>query len=134
MHYVGMTAMRLNGRVDYDRDLVIGSVVIAVVAATVALWLAVTVRGPLAIIGSALVMGIAVSGMHYTGMAAMSVHLHDGAARTPPGATVSTLLTPIILTVIFGVIALVFAVLAAPTEEDRAELAYLNARIAGRSS
>jgi NO-binding membrane sensor protein with MHYT domain len=134
MHYVGMTAMRLNGRVDYASSLVIGSVVIAVVAATVALWLAVTVRSPLAITGSALVMGVAVSGMHYTGMAAMSVHLHDRAAGTLPGATVSTLLMPIVLTVIFGVIALVFAVLAAPTDEERAEVAYLNARIAGRSS
>jgi NO-binding membrane sensor protein with MHYT domain len=134
MHYVGMTAMRLNGRVDYAIGPVIGSVVIAVVAATVALWLAVTVRRPLAITGSALLMGIAVSGMHYTGMAAMSVHLHDGATGALPGATVSIVLVPIVLTVVFGVIALLFAVLAAPTEEERAAAAYLNAQTAGRSS
>ncbi|WP_326558560.1 MHYT domain-containing protein [Micromonospora sp. NBC_01796] len=132
MHYVGMTAMHLNGQVDYATGPVIASVVIAVVAATVALWLAVTVRSPLAIVGSALVMGIAVSGMHYTGMSAMSVHLHDNATAALPGATVSTLLLPIVLTVIFGVVALVYAVLAAPNEEDRAAVAYLNARMAER--
>ncbi|MFK3985590.1 MHYT domain-containing protein [Micromonospora sp. NPDC050397] len=54
MHYVGMGAMRLNGDVGYEHGRAIGSVVIAVVAATVALWLAVTVKGPLAIVGSAL--------------------------------------------------------------------------------
>ncbi|WSN14852.1 signal protein [Micromonospora sp. NBC_01699] len=131
MHYVGMNAMRLDGRVEYATGPVIASVVIAVVAATVALWLAVTVRTPLAIIGSALVMGIAVSGMHYTGMSAMSVHLHENMG-TLAGAAVSTLLLPIVLTVIFGVVGLVYAVLAAPTEEDRAAVAYLNARMAER--
>lgn len=129
MHYVGMGAMRLNGDVVYQRGRVIASVVIAVVAATVALWLAVTVRGPWAIVGSALVMAVAVSGMHYTGMSAMSVHLHDGVGGALPGATASTLLLPIVLTVIFGVVALVYAVLAAPNEEDRAAVAYLDARM-----
>ncbi|RKR92612.1 NO-binding membrane sensor protein with MHYT domain [Micromonospora pisi] len=128
MHYVGMAAMRLNGHVAYGRDRVIASVVIAVVAATVALWLAVTVRGRWAIAGSALVMGIAVSGMHYTGMSAMSVQLHDRISGAQPGASASTLLLPIVLTVIFGLITLVYAVLAAPTEEDRAAVAYLNVR------
>ena len=53
------------------------SVVIAVVASTVALWLAMTVRRGLAIFASALVMGVAVNGMHFTGMSALSVHRHE---------------------------------------------------------
>ncbi|HEU5110471.1 MAG TPA: MHYT domain-containing protein, partial [Micromonosporaceae bacterium] len=44
MHYMGMAAMRLNGAVTYDQTLVAASIVIAVVAATVALWLCQTVR------------------------------------------------------------------------------------------
>ena len=36
-----------------------------------------TVRRLLAVIASALVMGIAVNGMHFTGMSALSVHLHE---------------------------------------------------------
>ena len=57
------------------------SVVIAVVAATAALWAAGQVRGFLRSVGASLVMGLAVSGMHYTGMAALSVHLHDAAEQ-----------------------------------------------------
>lgn len=132
MHYTGMAAMRLDGRVDYAPGPVGLSIGIAVVAATVALWLAVTVSRGWAIAGSSLLMGLAVSGMHYTGMSAMSVHLH-GTATNLSGATESTLLIPILLTVIFVVIGLLYAVLAAPTEEDRAATAYLNARMAERT-
>jgi len=49
------------------------SIVIAVVAATVALWLAFNLRGNLQRFGSAFVMGIAVCGMHYTGMYALKL-------------------------------------------------------------
>jgi len=132
MHYMGMYAMRLDGEVHYDRGLVLASIAIAVVAATVALWLAVTVRGGGAIVASALVMGVAVCGMHFTGMAAMSVTPHEPDLLS--GATASTLLVPIVLAVIFVMVGLVYAVLAAPTEEDRAGTAYLEARIADRDA
>jgi NO-binding membrane sensor protein with MHYT domain len=131
MHYTGMYAMRLDGEVSYDRQLVITSIVIAVVAATVALWLCITVRKPIAIIGSALVMGVAVNGMHFTGMFAMSVRLHEPTGALT-GATASNLLIPIVLAVIFVVIGLIYAMLAAPTDEDRAGAAYMDARLNGR--
>jgi NO-binding membrane sensor protein with MHYT domain len=127
MHYTGMAAMRLDGRVDYDPTRVVLSVVIAVVAATVALWLAMTVRRGLAIVASALLMGVAVNGMHFTGMSAVSVHLHARQGEVT-GAGFSTLLVPIVLAVVFGVVGLVYALLAAPTDEDRAAAAYLDAR------
>ncbi|MFV2026734.1 MHYT domain-containing protein [Micromonospora sp. LOL_013] len=133
MHYTGMAAMRLNGDIDYARGRVTLSVVIAVIAATVALWLAVTVRRPLAMTGSALLMGVAVNGMHFTGMTAMSVHLHEPTGVLN-GATAATLLVPIGVAVLLVVIGLVYAVLSAPTEEDRAAAAYLDARIAERRS
>ncbi|MEV6816999.1 MHYT domain-containing protein [Micromonospora sp. NPDC051296] len=103
------------------------SVLIAVLAATAALWLAVTVRRGLAILASALVMGVAVNGMHFTGMSALSVHLHEQRGEIA-GAEVGTLLVPIVLLVVFGVVGLVYALLAAPTDEDRAAAAYLDAR------
>jgi NO-binding membrane sensor protein with MHYT domain len=71
MHYTGMAAMIMKARIDYDPTLFYGSLVIAVVAATVALWLAFNLRGNLQRFGSALVMGVAVCGMHYTGMFAV---------------------------------------------------------------
>jgi NO-binding membrane sensor protein with MHYT domain len=131
MHYTGMAAMRLDGTVDYDRTLVAASIAIAVVAATVALWFTVIVNKPIAIIGSALVMGVAVSGMHYTAMFAMEVHLH-GTGRTPLGATVFGLLLPIVLLVVFVLVGLIYAVMAAPTDEDRAGFAYLDSRMHDR--
>ena len=127
MHYTGMAAMRLDGTLAYDRARVALSVLIAVVAATVALWLAMTVRRGLAIVASALVMGIAVNGMHFTGMSALSVHLHHRPGQIS-GTEVSGLLVPIVLAVIFVVVGLVYALLAAPTAEDVAGTAYLDAR------
>lgn len=127
MHYTGMAAMRLNGSLGYDTTRVVLSVVIAVVASTVALWLAMTVRRGLAIFASALVMGVAVNGMHFTGMSALSVHRHERAGEVT-GTGVSTLLVPIVLAVIFGVVGLLYALLAAPTDDDRAAAAYLDGR------
>jgi NO-binding membrane sensor protein with MHYT domain len=129
MHYTGMAAMRLDGDISYGTGRVLESIAIAVVAATVALWLALTVKSTIAIVGAALIMGVAVNGMHFTGMSAMSVRDH-ATTRTLPGTSGSTLLIPIGLAVIFTVLGLVYALMAAPTEEDRAGAAYLAARLA----
>ena len=75
MHYLGMAAMQTHGTLHYSVPTVVTSVVIAVVAATAALWAAVSIHGLWSSLGASLVMGIAVTGMHYTGMAAVSVHL-----------------------------------------------------------
>ncbi|MFJ9395196.1 MHYT domain-containing protein [Streptomyces californicus] len=76
MHYLGMAGMRVDARLAYDTPLVALSVVIAGCAATGALWAAVTLRGTLASLGASVLMAVAVTGMHYTGMAALNVHLH----------------------------------------------------------
>ena len=127
MHYSGMAAMNLDGEISYGTTRVALSVAIAVVAATVALWLTVTVQKPLIILVSAMIMGVAVNGMHFTGMSAMAVRTAPPTGQLP-GATATTLLIPIGLAVVFGVLGLVYALMAAPTEEDRAGLAYMAAR------
>ena len=71
MHYTGMAAMIMPATIEYDPTLFYASLVIAVAAATVALWLAFNLRGNLQRFGSAFVMGVAVCGMHYTGMFAV---------------------------------------------------------------
>ncbi|GID96617.1 membrane protein [Amorphoplanes digitatis] len=129
MHFTGMYAMRLDGTIEYLTSRVVAAVIIAVVAATVALWLAMTVRRPSAIVASALVMGVAVNGMHFTGMSAMSVRPTAVGLDPPTGATAGTLLIPIGLAVIFGVLGLAYALMAAPTDEDRAAAAYLASRL-----
>ena len=127
MHYTGMAAMKLNGEVSYGKAMVGASIGIAVVAAAVALWLAVTVRRPLVIFIAALVMGIAVNGMHFTGMIAMSVEAQPSTGDLP-GATASGMIVPIGVAVIFGIIALAYVLMSAPTEEDRVASAYLAQR------
>ena len=70
MHYTGMAAMRLPATMTYSTGLVAASVVIAIIAATAALWLAFNFNQGWRKVGGAVVMGIAVCGMHYTAMAA----------------------------------------------------------------
>ncbi|MFF4652125.1 MHYT domain-containing protein [Streptomyces sp. NPDC001380] len=94
MHYLGMAALRLHGSVGYDPPLVVLSVLIAVVAATAALWAALTVRGGAAAAGASLVMGVAVSSMHYTGMAAVHIRM-DPARAALGGATAMQFIFPL---------------------------------------
>jgi NO-binding membrane sensor protein with MHYT domain len=70
MHYTGMAAMVMPATLSYRPSLFVLSLVIAVVASIAALWLAFNLRGNWQMFGSAFVMGAAVCGMHYTGMAA----------------------------------------------------------------
>lgn len=71
MHYLGMAAMQTSRPVSYDTRVVALSWVVAIVAATAALWAALYVRGLKAVFAATPVMGLAVCGMHYTGMYAM---------------------------------------------------------------
>ncbi|GAA2933811.1 MULTISPECIES: MHYT domain-containing protein [Streptomyces] len=96
MHYLGMASMRLDGKLEYNTVTVGISVAIAMCAATAALWAAGQVRGFLWSVGASLVMGLAVSGMHYTGMAALDVHLHGTAAPTS-GESPAALLAPMLI-------------------------------------
>lgn len=76
MHYLGMAAMRMSAMLRYDLTGFFLSLIIAVVLANLALWIRYglqqhkaysTVRS---IALGGIVMGLAISGMHYTGMAA----------------------------------------------------------------
>ena len=86
MHYTGMAAMRMPGAVAYDPALVGLSVAIAMVASTAALWLVFRPHGIAGKLVAAAVMGLAVAGMHYTGMAAatFAAGAHGGHAGAPP--------------------------------------------------
>jgi NO-binding membrane sensor protein with MHYT domain/signal transduction histidine kinase len=86
MHYVGMAAMRMEAEIRYQPVLFVLSVLIAIGASVAALWLAFWFRREQRAwtwpkLGSALLMGVAISGMHYTGMAAARFT----PAPVPPG-------------------------------------------------
>jgi NO-binding membrane sensor protein with MHYT domain len=87
MHYTGMAAMKMSATIRYDQTLVLISIVIAVVASIAALWLAFNMRGKLMMFGSAIVMGIAVCGMHYTAMLAAEFVVVPGMAVPTNGVS-----------------------------------------------
>jgi diguanylate cyclase (GGDEF)-like protein/PAS domain S-box-containing protein len=78
MHYTGMAAMRMPGvSIGYDPVLVGISIGIAIVAATAAFWLAFRTQATWERLVAAVVMGLAIAGMHYTAMAAASFTVDD---------------------------------------------------------
>jgi PAS domain S-box-containing protein len=68
MHYTGMGAMRMAASIAYDPRWVVISIVIAVGASVVALWLAFRNTSAVQRLFAGLVMGLAISGMHYAAM------------------------------------------------------------------
>lgn len=104
MHYSGMAAMRLDGLVRYDPGLFATSIVVAVALA----WGALTIRLRLGLrraawrdVLTALVMGCAVSGMHYTAMAAAYFIRNGGDVATD---ALNPLLLAIAVVVVTGVL------------------------------
>ena len=77
MHYTGDASMQLFPAIRYDPLLFIASILIAIGAATAALWIAFHLAKQRAVFtnfGAALVMGAAVVGMHFTAVAAAEFH------------------------------------------------------------
>ncbi len=73
MHYTGMEAMIMAADMHHDPMIVAIALVIALVASTVALWIAVNLRKGWQKVGAAFVMGAAVCGMHYTAMTGVTL-------------------------------------------------------------
>lgn len=74
MHFIGMLAFHYSFEVRYDSLLVIVSMVLPICAAFVALWLVTRNKiTNLVVVLGGLFMGLAITGMHYTGMAAMII-------------------------------------------------------------
>lgn len=103
MHYIGMTGMD-GVKIHYLPGIFALSVLIAIVAAIVALWLAVqSDKGSYGTrirlkLESALIMGLAIVGMHYTGMYA--------AVFTPGEMISKTVIDPTILAIIISTVVL----------------------------
>jgi NO-binding membrane sensor protein with MHYT domain len=131
MHYLGMAAMNMSGLVSYDPVVVSISVLIAVAAATVALWFTLRVRGAFRIGGAALVMGVAVSGMHYTGMYSMSVQTHSEMVPVH-GAKAIDFLLPLIVGLSVITVGLLLAIILSPSEKELRSEAEFRARLRQR--
>ncbi len=125
MHYLGMAAMSMPGFMSYNVPLVVVSVLIAIVAGTAALWIGTWVRGVGATTGAAVIMGVAVSGMHYTGMAALTVSSDPmaGMAGMDPitvvsGASATSIVIPLLVVLCAVTFVLMLAISMTPSEDE----------------
>lgn len=85
MHYTGMAALQVSPAIIWRMGWVAVSVIIALVASFAALWLTFRLRHEGAQValmrfGAAILMGVAIAGMHYTGMAAAQIPLQHSMA------------------------------------------------------
>ncbi len=132
MHYTGMAAVRLSGRMTFSPVLFTLSVVIAIVAATAALWAGLNLSGLRATLGASLIMGVAVSGMHYTGMAALHMWPEarvGGMNMAGGGATAESFLLPLLIGISILAFIMTATIALSPSGDELREDAALMERI-----
>jgi NO-binding membrane sensor protein with MHYT domain len=112
MHYIGMSALDASTYMIHDPVYVATSMAIAIAASGLALWLATGRGGRPPLILSAIVFGIAVSGMHYTAMAGGT--LYPYVTSSPGAPSLSTDLLAIIVAVVAFCISGIFLLLLLP--------------------
>jgi NO-binding membrane sensor protein with MHYT domain len=118
MHYSGMAAMRMPSRMSYNPQLFALSIAIAIVAATAALWATLRLGGFWSAFSAAAIMAVAVSGMHYTGMAAMRVYPPNGSSMATGGADAAAFLLPLIVGVSITTFILTATIALSPTADE----------------
>jgi NO-binding membrane sensor protein with MHYT domain len=112
MHYIGMSALSASAYMIHDRYYVAASMAIAIAASALALWLATGRSGRPPLILSAIVFGIAVSGMHYTAMAGLTLLPYPGTSTGAPA--LSTDLLAIVVAVVGFCVSAIFLLTLVP--------------------
>lgn len=128
MHYTGMAAMRISAQIRFDPAWIIISVLIAVVASTVALGLSARTHSLGAKAIAAVAMGAAVAGMHYAGMVGVifipyeGLSAPTGAALTAPMLAIGISTATLLILLLGLVAAMVDRRLALMAEREAAAL------------
>jgi diguanylate cyclase len=112
MHYIGMTALHASAHMLHAWVYVAASLAVAIAASGLALWLAAGRGGRVPLILSATVFGVAVSGMHYTAMAGVTLFSHATAMSGAPA--LSTDLLAIVVAVVAFCVSGIFLLLLVP--------------------
>jgi signal transduction histidine kinase len=127
MHYTGMAAMREHVELGYDRIFVALSLIIAIGASTAALWLAFRTTDLGQKLIAAVVMGLAISGMHYTAMGGTTFTTHGPVPKAHGYASLDqTNLALAVAGITFVILA--SALIASLSEQKRAEEALREAQ------
>jgi PAS domain S-box-containing protein len=112
MHYAGMAGMRMGLALHYDIRMFLLSIVVAVVLATLALWVRFglsSVRGmseSRRLLLAGVVMGCAIAGMHYTGMEAARFVGHATLTAQKAQSDTFLALAITLITVVFTIVVL----------------------------
>jgi diguanylate cyclase (GGDEF)-like protein len=129
MHYLGMAALLMNPSIQYDGVWLFISIVVAMAAALAALWLAFKLRrntphAKMVRLAASSVMGLAIVGMHYTGMKAANFPFDSVCMAAGNGVSPQWLaVVVIVVTLAVLTIALLTAMLDARLESRTAKLA-----------
>lgn len=119
MHYIGMQALHASAHMVHNPVYVLASVLIAVIASGLALWLAFASDTSPPLLVCAAVLGCAISGMHYTAMAGLT--LHPIAGSSPPGTpAISGDLLAVIVSVVAFLVSGVFMLALVPDQRETA--------------
>jgi NO-binding membrane sensor protein with MHYT domain/nitrogen-specific signal transduction histidine kinase len=117
MHYIGMAAMREHAEISYDFLFVALSLLIAIGASTAALWLAFRTTDIGQKLVAAVVMGVAISGMHYSAMRGTTFAVHGPVHEAHGYASLDqTNLALVVAGITFGILA--FALIASLQQEN----------------
>ena len=132
MHFVAMMGFEVEGtQIKYDVPLTVASAVVAIVVVGTGLFLVSYGGGRvLALLGGGLLtgLGVAVSGMHYTGMYAMLVTV-DAEPTAVAGADALDFLVPLMTVISLITLTMLLMVILSPSEEELHEDAELVARL-----
>ncbi len=112
MHYTGMAALMFAPGITWNWGWLAASVAIALVASGAALWLAFNLReghGRVTVLrlGASVVMGCAIAGMHYTGMAAADFPMHSHATHMGVNSNWLAVVVTVVTLAILGITLLV---------------------------
>jgi diguanylate cyclase len=112
MHYIGMAALHASAHLTHAPNYVAASIVIAIAASGLALWLAGGRGGRPPLLLSATALGVAIAGMHYTAMAGLTLKPHATSVSGAP--SLSTDLLAIVVAIVAFLVSGLFLLFLVP--------------------
>jgi NO-binding membrane sensor protein with MHYT domain len=112
MHYIGMSALHASAHLAHAPLMVVASVAVGIAASGLALWLASSRSRQPPLLLSAVALGTAIAGMHYTAMAGLT--LMPMAAPPAGAAVLSSDLLAIVVAIVAFIVSGIFLLALVP--------------------
>jgi diguanylate cyclase len=120
MHYIGMSALKASAYCSHRPSMVVASVAVGIAASGLALWLASSRGRQPPLLLSAVALGTAIAGMHYTAMGGLTLLPMPA---PPAGATVlSSDLLAIVVAIVAFIVSGIFLLALVPERTHRADV------------